>query len=243
MTVYSSPDSSSSESSTDLKETKKTIYESIRMIYTRSAHELVHYRNFGLDDVDVVSKIKGSPRSILKNGVCRGQIGCKLLFWELGRDSRICGVITDDIDNDEFETWFIMLLVKSSNAIYPDVAGCTYSRYTDLVTNLFVDNLKYNVEADQWGVGESVFRKSVDFFTSKWIPIEAVLLAFPCKSSNKEKVAGKLPDKGEELALRRMIEFSKKVKEVYPPGFIFWIVSDGHVFSDCSMYIDKLWFG
>lgn len=47
------------------------------------------------------------------------------------------------------------------------------------------------------------------------------------------KVAGIFPDKGEELALRRILEFSEMVKNIYSPGIKMWVVSDGHVFSDC----------
>ena len=42
-----------------------------------------------------------------------------------------------------------------------------------------------------------------------------------------------MPDKGEELALSRLIQFADSIAKIYPPGIIIWIVSDGHVFSDC----------
>lgn len=109
-----------------------------------------------------------------------------------------------------------------------------------MVSNAFAQELKHTVENDQWDdIGKAFFSKNVDFFTSRWQPLEAVLPAFPCKSSNVEKVAGEMPDKGEELALSRLIQFAASVKEIYPPGIIIWIVSDGHVFSDCIAVDDS----
>ncbi|KAJ5107931.1 hypothetical protein N7456_004606 [Penicillium angulare] len=59
------------------------------------------------------------------------------------------------------------------------------------------------------------------------------LPAFPCKSSNLEKVAGVLPDRGEELALRRLYSVLRQIESIYEPGAKLCIISDGHVFSDC----------
>ncbi|RAH49993.1 isocyanide synthase family protein [Aspergillus brunneoviolaceus CBS 621.78] len=59
------------------------------------------------------------------------------------------------------------------------------------------------------------------------------LPAFPCKSSNLNKVGGVGPDRGEELALRRLHEVLGRMQEIYVPGAYLCIISDGHVFSDC----------
>ena len=88
---------------------------------------------------------------------------------------------------------------------------------------------------DEWDqVGKKYFTGIVDFFTSKNAKLEACLPAFPCKSQNTLKTAGVVPDKGEELALRHLKAFIDSVDKVYPPGMKLWIISDGHVFSDCS---------
>ncbi len=64
-------------------------------------------------------------------------------------------------------------------------------------------------------------------------PLQLVLPAFPCKSPNAtRKVLGKLPDKGEELALQRLHEFCAQVSAVYTPGCTCVIFSDGRVFAD-----------
>jgi hypothetical protein len=62
--------------------------------------------------------------------------------------------------------------------------------------------------------------------------IQLVLPAFPCKSANPKKVVGKLPDFGEELALRFLDERCQAIADRYPPGAQLTICSDGRVFND-----------
>ncbi|KAF6066909.1 Pyoverdine/dityrosine biosynthesis family protein [Candida albicans] len=94
-----------------------------------------------------------------------------------------------------------------------------------MVANTFASELKHTVENDQWeSVGEAFFSKSIDFFTSRWQPLEAVLPAFPCKSSNIEKVAGDMPDKGEELALSRLIQFADSLQKYILSVLLFGLL-------------------
>ena len=105
------------------------------------------------------------------------------------------------------------------------------------ITELFSSKLRNIVEHDEWDAkGRAYFEARAHEFTRRGARVEFVLPAFPCKSSNGDKVSGVLPDKGEELALRELDEFAAAVEAIYPPGCKVWIVSDGHVFSDCSKY-------
>ncbi|MGE0174671.1 MAG: L-tyrosine/L-tryptophan isonitrile synthase family protein [Oligoflexales bacterium] len=63
-------------------------------------------------------------------------------------------------------------------------------------------------------------------------PIHFVLPAFPAKSPNLDKVLGKLPDKGEELALDFLQSLCVEIRNLYAPGAKITICSDGHVFAD-----------
>ncbi|KAJ5280942.1 pyoverdine/dityrosine biosynthesis family protein [Penicillium angulare] len=81
--------------------------------------------------------------------------------------------------------------------------------------------------------GRNYLIQKISLFTSRGLPIRMCLPAFPCKSSNLEKVAGVLPDRGEELALRRLYSVLRQIKSIYDPGAKLCIISDGHVFSDC----------
>ncbi|WEW54882.1 hypothetical protein PRK78_000309 [Emydomyces testavorans] len=102
------------------------------------------------------------------------------------------------------------------------------------IVDLFDKQLRYKPPNDLWdSKGREYFASKVRFFTSRNRRLETCLPAFPCKSSNPEKVAGILPDKGEEMALRRLHGFVQQVEEIYEPGALVWIISDGHVFSDC----------
>lgn len=241
MTIYSQPSLSNSSSSTDLhvklKGKTNTIYESTKLIYIRNTTEILYSRSFDFEYDDLLANINKARRIVLKNGVSKHQLGDSLIAWEIAKNGRIAGVITTIIQETDFNNWFIKRLVSTSTIQFPEICQPNHEYYTNLVTDLFVKVLKNSVEHDQWDIkGKVEFKRCVNFFTSRWAPIEACLPAFPCKSSNLNKVSNQFPDKGEELALKRLIEYSNLVEEVYPPGFKLWIVSDGHVFSDCSMY-------
>ncbi|KAG5916374.1 hypothetical protein E4U42_007686 [Claviceps africana] len=105
---------------------------------------------------------------------------------------------------------------------------------TDSIVDLFDRTLRYESSCDKWGQGgRSVFRESVSHFTRRGQAVEFCLPAFPCKSSSTGKVLSKAPDLGEYLALENMHNFLLDIEAIYEPGAKLWIISDGHVFSDC----------
>ncbi|KAE8393829.1 Pyoverdine/dityrosine biosynthesis protein-domain-containing protein [Aspergillus alliaceus] len=110
----------------------------------------------------------------------------------------------------------------------------------EAIVSLFDAELRYRVPNDQWEAeGRAYFAAKVRFFVRHNLTLELCLPAFPCKSSNPDKVIGVLPDRGEEIALRQLHAFARNVKKVYPPGARISIISDGHVFSDCIGVDDK----
>lgn len=94
---------------------------------------------------------------------------------------------------------------------------------------------------DQYeSVGKAVLDEKLQKFTSLNKPIEFSMLGFPFKSMNsRDKVLGKLPDLGEELTFQNFGAFNNQVKEVYAPGVIMNIVSDGYIFNDLMDVEDK----
>ncbi|KAG6004651.1 hypothetical protein E4U21_000875 [Claviceps maximensis] len=117
---------------------------------------------------------------------------------------------------------------------------------TDSIVDLFDSNLRYESTCDKWGQGgRSVFRESVSHFTSRGQKVEFCLPAFPCKSSSTGKVLSQAPDLGEYMALENMHKFIQDIEAVYEPGAKLWIISDGHVFSDCIGVDDDVvdWYG
>lgn len=70
-------------------------------------------------------------------------------------------------------------------------------------------------------------------------PVVFTLPAFPCKSPNRRKVFGHLPDMGELLSLRFLDRLCKEIGEIYPPGAKVLICSDGHVFGDLIRVPDE----
>lgn len=79
----------------------------------------------------------------------------------------------------------------------------------------------------------------VQSFIDREEPIQMVLPAFPAKSPNPEKTLGKLPDLGEQLALRTLQTLCDEIAALYAPGAEVVICSDGHVFSDLVLVPDQ----
>ncbi|KAM0228877.1 hypothetical protein ACHAPO_010401 [Fusarium lateritium] len=64
-------------------------------------------------------------------------------------------------------------------------------------------------------------------------PVPLCLPAFPFKSPNSSsKTLGKLPDKGEEIALAHLNGLCNAIGDVYTPGAKLTIISDGLVYND-----------
>lgn len=104
------------------------------------------------------------------------------------------------------------------------------------ITDLFEQHLRNVGPADEWssGKGREYFEERVLAFTERQARVDFCLPAFPCKSSNPQKTSGVYPDKAEAIALDVLRSFVQKVGRIYEPGAKIWIISDGHVFSDCG---------
>lgn len=152
-------------------------------------------------------------------------------------ETQFRGIIMVDGPMSAFDDWFEALVLSESRlakTALPVIYTPEVDSVVEKITELFDKEFRNVTHDDMWNQGgRSYFADRVRFFVSRNTIIEACLPAFPCKSSNTMKVAGDRPDKGEELAMRRILAFSKMVQNVYAPGIKVWIVSDGHVFSDC----------
>ncbi|CAN9197990.1 unnamed protein product, partial [Alternaria alternata] len=63
--------------------------------------------------------------------------------------------------------------------------------------------------------------------------IRMAMPAFPFKSPNSAvKVLGTMPDKAEDVALAHLNGLCSAIKDIYPPGAVLVIVSDGLVYND-----------
>ncbi|OLN84995.1 Spore wall maturation protein DIT1-like protein 2 [Colletotrichum chlorophyti] len=170
-----------------------------------------------------------------------------LRLYELRRSTSnsTAGIIIDsasrhDTLSPEFDAFFVRLLLDQADFAIRDpelirsAPSSDSLEVTEKVVNLFDSFLRYQGKDDQWeACGRAYFLDRVQHFTSQRARIELCLPAFPCKSSNTNKVIGKAPDRGEQLALERLHTFVEAIEKVYRPGAKLWIISDGHVFSDC----------
>lgn len=159
----------------------------------------------------------------------------KISEYSKDGENQIRGCITTVEDESEFNDWFIFHILDQARLnLSEHKTIMTKIPYYEIFCDYFEKNLKNTTLDDQWfAEGREYFIKRVKYFTDRYAKIECVLPAFPCKSSNIDKVAGHIPDKGEELALKKLIKATIDVGKLYPPGMKVWIVSDGHVFSDC----------
>lgn len=69
-------------------------------------------------------------------------------------------------------------------------------------------------------------------------PLLLTLPAFPCKSPNRHKVLGELPDMAERMSLRFLKQLCDAIGQIYPPGARVLVCSDGHVFGDLIQVTD-----
>ncbi|KAL5046353.1 hypothetical protein BDW71DRAFT_214639 [Aspergillus fruticulosus] len=131
-----------------------------------------------------------------------------------------------------------LLTTSPSNAEPKDPA---HLKLAEKITTLFETSLKNTSQDDHWHLsGRNYFIDRVYSFIKESKKLEFCLPAFPCKSSNPDKVLGVVPDAAEYLALGHLDDFVQRVGTIYEPGATLWIISDGHVFSDCIGVDDAL---
>jgi pyoverdine/dityrosine biosynthesis protein Dit1 len=148
-----------------------------------------------------------------------------------------------------FEEFFVQLILDQADLCtnslsLPQTVGGDL--VIEQIVDLFDSYLRYQGKNDKWDQGgRAYFTERIRHFTIQNATIEFCLPAFPCKSSNRDKVTGPDPDRGEELALERLHGFVEAVERLYGPGARLWVISDGHVFSDCigvdDAHVD--WYG
>ncbi|KAF1945054.1 hypothetical protein EJ02DRAFT_339532 [Clathrospora elynae] len=107
----------------------------------------------------------------------------------------------------------------------------TCSKILDIVFEYALN--KFDDTKERLAAGRPKFLSVIEPFVSAGKQVKMALPAFPFKSANKVyKVLGTLPDKAEELALDRLNDMCKRIKDVYEPGAKLTIISDGLVYND-----------
>ncbi|SCU95201.1 LADA_0G14202g1_1 [Lachancea dasiensis] len=164
-----------------------------------------------------------------------GGSAIKVTEFHKKTEEQVRGLISTIENENEFNDWLVAhILEQTRMSLDHSFIFTNRENYAGQFTDYFARNLKNTTSNDQWEAGgRDQFLQRVKYFTDRNLTIQCILPAFPCKSSNFEKVHGAAPDKGEEFALRRLISATEEVQNFYPPGMKLWIVSDGHVFSDC----------
>ncbi|KAK2832016.1 hypothetical protein FQN49_006937 [Arthroderma sp. PD_2] len=93
---------------------------------------------------------------------------------------------------------------------------------------------------DGWAQGAPKFISVIRKFVKEGKAVQMCLPAFPWKSANKVyRVLGKLPDKAEEVALKRLNAICEAIGDIYKPGAKLLIVSAGLVYNDLLNITDR----
>lgn len=154
----------------------------------------------------------------------------------LNREAFVPATLSAHLDSF-FAELILSRLALDTKAYTTALGNVNFNSVVDSIVDLFDSSLRYVAKNDKWSHGgREVFRQQVGSFVSRGAKVEFCLPAFPCKSSSKNKVLSDSPDRGEHIALSNLHTFIQKIEAVYPPGGKLWIISDGHVFSDCSKY-------
>ncbi|KAI5361771.1 putative pyoverdine/dityrosine biosynthesis protein [Septoria linicola] len=146
---------------------------------------------------------------------------------------------------DDLDVHLMNLILRSARAGTPmqemTARFQTDDNLVDEIADLFNETLRNVTPGDQWAVtGREYFTQRLKHFTRHSMRLQFALPAFPCKSSNLNKVGGNLPDLGEMIALTTLHKFVMDIEHLYAPGATVLIVSDGHVFSDCIGVDDSM---
>jgi len=141
--------------------------------------------------------------------------------------------------SEQFHAWFEEFVVLRTTFRPAQQVSVTAEpdalKISETVADVFEKTLRNISSQDKWpSQGREYFINRVYGYVQRDARIELGLPAFPCKSPNKRKVSGSDPDMAERIAFHVLRDFVAKVTQVYPTGATLWIISDGHVFSDCS---------
>lgn len=241
----SSSGSSTTSLSSDFSDTtEETFFEKVVLLYFRDAQcNLINYRVYHKFDMDITQFEKALKHAVLNKSSIHTELyfGQTMDITEKHHEGKgTVGLVTKLLEPTQLNLFMVnILLTKSHNIHLPKPlkinSDFDLPQHTaGLIVEIFEKMLKNTSTHDEWGNGGKDFLlKRVEYFTERNLKVECVLPAFPCKSSNLRKVQGWLPDKGEEMALRKICDFVTAVRKIYIPGIVVWIVSDGHVFSDC----------
>jgi Pyoverdine/dityrosine biosynthesis protein len=142
----------------------------------------------------------------------------------------------------EFRDWAGLLILSETRFLSRKSLGISAAckakarECSRLITDIFEQTIQNVAPNDQWITcgGRKYFEGRVFGFTERQCQVEFCLPAFPCKSSNSQKTNSVHPDQAEKIALDVLRSFAQSVAAIYEPGARIWIISDGHVFSDCS---------
>ena len=125
---------------------RPTTYERIQLIYSRDKDGIVSKREFCDFDLDSFSSaVRESNKAVeIYNDFYVFKISSGIV-WEYRKRNLWCGVVTEDFESTEFESWFLYLVAKESNVDYPKPGAIGSEIYAEVVAKIFAEELKLSL--------------------------------------------------------------------------------------------------
>lgn len=83
-----------------------------------------------------------------------------------------------------------------------------------------------------FGSVQTKYRQKISRFVSKNEPIQFVFQGFPFKCHNPVETLRRTPDLGELANLQRLMDINETVRQIYPPGAKFTILTEGNTYRN-----------
>lgn len=75
-------------------------------------------------------------------------------------------------------------------------------------------------------------RKKISKFVEKDLPIEFIFQGFPFKCHNPFETLRRTPDLGELAFIKRLLDINETIKQIYPPGVKFTVLTEGKSYRE-----------
>lgn len=79
---------------------------------------------------------------------------------------------------------------------------------------------------------QAEYKRKISKFVSKNEPIQFVFQGFPFKCHNPVETLRRTPDLGELASLQRLMDIDETVRQIYPPGLKFTILTEGGTYKN-----------
>lgn len=100
------------------------------------------------------------------------------------------------------------------------------------IFNLLMDPIIRRGDGSIFSSVQTEYRRKISKFVSKNEPLQFVFQGFPFKCHNPVETLRRIPDLGELVSLQRLMDINETVKQIYPPGVKFTVLTEGGTYRN-----------